>query len=512
VIGRDTTVRIRRLLVANRGEIALRIIRACREMGIESVAIHSDADVGAPHVAAADHAVAIGPAAAADSYLAIPKVIDAARSAGADAVHPGYGFLSENSAFAQACADAGLVFVGPPAAAIATMGSKIDARRLMEVSGVPVVPGETPDDQSDAGLSRASDRIGLPVLIKASAGGGGKGMRRVTARDEILPAIQAARREAVAAFGDGTLYVERLIARPHHIEVQVFGDALGHVGHLFERECSVQRRHQKVIEESPSPNVTPGLRRRITEAAVRAASACGYQNAGTIEFLVDTSAGRGDEAPFYFLEMNTRLQVEHPVTEQVVGVDLVRAQLLVASGAPLPWSEDALVQRGHAIEARVYAEDPANAFIPQAGQLVLYREPALPGVRIDSGVVEGGMVSVHYDPLVAKIIATAETRDLAIARLSAALRDYPILGIRTNISFLLRILESDEFRSGRVHTAFLDEEGAALAADPEEEAPPFVRAALELTAPATAGSPTATGESGGAHGWDPWASHSGWRL
>ncbi|MBW8896366.1 MAG: ATP-grasp domain-containing protein, partial [Acidobacteria bacterium] len=348
---------IKRLLIANRGEIALRIIRACRELGIETVAVHSDADAGAPYATAADRAIRIGPPPASESYLSIPKILAAARSSGADAIHPGYGFLSENAAFAAACGGAGLIFVGPPADAIAKMGSKIEARRIAASAGVPVVPGETPADQSDAGIRAAIDRIGVPALIKASAGGGGKGMRTVRDPQAIDESIQAARREAQAAFGDGTLYVERLVDRPRHVEVQVFADAHGHTVHLFERDCSTQRRHQKVVEESPSPVVTPVLREQMTKAAVAAARAVGYVNAGTIEFLVDGPA-------FYFLEMNTRLQVEHPVTEQVTGVDLMRAQLLVAGGAPLPWTQADILQRGHAIEARVYAEDPAQNFLP----------------------------------------------------------------------------------------------------------------------------------------------------
>jgi acetyl-CoA carboxylase biotin carboxylase subunit len=447
---------IRRLLIANRGEIAVRIIRACSELGIESVAVYSAADAKAPHVSAADQAVAIGPAPAHDSYLSIPRLLDAARSSGADAVHPGYGFLSENAGFARACAGAGLIFVGPPADAIEQMGSKINARRLVAAAGVPVVPGETPGDQSDAGIRQAIERIGLPALIKASAGGGGKGMRHVHEAAEIDAAIQAARREATAAFGDGTLYVERLVAHPRHVEVQVFADDYGHVMHLFERDCSTQRRHQKVIEESPSPAVTPALRARMTDAAVAAARAASYRNAGTIEFLVDGEA-------FYFLEMNTRLQVEHPVTEQVTGLDLVRAQLLVAAGEPLPWTQQDVAQRGHAIEARLYAEDPAQGFIPQAGTLTRYREPRRPGIRVDAGVVEGGEVSVYYDPMIAKVIATAETRPLAIARLAAALREFEIGGISTNRTFLIAILESDAFRDGAVDTAYLDREGAAIA-------------------------------------------------
>jgi acetyl-CoA carboxylase biotin carboxylase subunit len=480
---------IRRLLVANRGEIAVRIARACRELGIESIAVFSDADAAAPHVAAADRAIRIGPAPAADSYLSIPKLLDAARAAGADAVHPGYGFLSENAAFARACADAGLVFVGPPPAAIERMGSKIEARRIAAAAGVPVVPGETPQDQSDAGIRAAVDRIGLPALIKASAGGGGKGMRAVADAGAIDEAIQAARREALAAFGDGTLYVERLVERPRHVEVQIFGDADGRVLHLFERDCSTQRRHQKVIEESPSPAVAPALRERMTAAAVAAAAAVGYRNAGTIEFLVEGGH-------FFFLEMNTRLQVEHPVTEQVTGLDLVRAQLLVAAGEPLPWRQSEIVQRGHAIEARIYAEDPSRGFLPQAGRLTTYREPQWPGVRIDSGAAEGADVSVHYDPMIAKVIATAETRELAIAKLAAALREFTIGGVRTNVRFLIAILESPAFGRGGVDTGFLDREGAAIAAVAGRE---DARAAHP---PATAAQATA---GAGNASYDPWA-------
>jgi len=448
---------IKRLLIANRGEIALRVIRACQELGVETVAVYSDVDAAAPHVAAADRAVAIGPAPATHSYLAISKLVDAARSAGADAVHPGYGFLSENAAFADACSQARLTFVGPPAEVIARMGSKTEARRLAAEAGIPIVPGAAPDDQSDAGIRRAIEQIGLPALIKASAGGGGKGMRRVHSAEGLDESIGQARRESLAAFGDGSLYVERLLERPRHVEVQIVADAHGHVLHLFERDCSTQRRHQKVIEESPSPALTPQLRARITAAAVTVAQAAGYLNAGTIEFLVDGEA-------FYFLEMNTRLQVEHPVTEQVIGVDLVRAQLLVADGQPLPWTQHQLSQRGHAIEARVYAEDPSQGFLPQAGRVNRYREPQRPGIRVDAGVAEGGEVSIYYDPMIAKVIASAETRDLAIARLVAALGEFTIEGIRTNIGFLLGILDSRAFRAGEIDTAWLDREGVALAA------------------------------------------------
>jgi acetyl/propionyl-CoA carboxylase alpha subunit len=495
---------IKRLLIANRGEIALRVIRACRELGIESVAVFSDADAGAPHISAADRAVRLGPAPAAESYLAIGKIIDAARRTECDAVHPGYGFLSENPAFAAACEEAGIVFVGPPSPVIASMGSKIAARRLMAAAGVPVVPGETPQDQSDEGVLAAIDRVGLPVLIKASAGGGGKGMREVHDRTQAAGLLQAARREAASAFGDGTLYVERLLQHPHHIEVQIFADDHGHVVHLFERECSVQRRHQKVIEETPSPLVamTPALRTEITGAAIKAAAAASYRNAGTVEFLAEPAGG--GRTSFYFLEMNTRLQVEHAITEEVLGVDLVRAQLLVASGAPLPWTQDSLRQRGHAIEARIYAEDPSKGFLPQAGSILLYREPALPGLRIDSGVAEGVAVPVQYDSLIAKVIARAETREAATSRLIAGLRGFPILGIRTNLPFLIAILEHPQFRDGSIDTGFLDAEGGALAAvaDPRTPPPAAVRAAVAAYADAPARA---------SHGVDPWVRLQGWR-
>jgi acetyl/propionyl-CoA carboxylase alpha subunit len=488
---------IRRLLVANRGEIAVRIVRACRELGIESVAVYSGADARAPHVLAADRAIALG-SSVADSYLSIEGILEAARASSADAVHPGYGFLSESPRFAAECEAAGLVFVGPTSDVISRMGTKIESRALMAEAGIPIVPGETPTDQSDEGVAKAIARIGLPALIKASAGGGGKGMRLAHDAGEVLALAQAARREALAAFGDGTLYVERLLERPRHVEVQVFGDRAGNVVHLFERECSVQRRHQKVIEESPSPAISPALRRRMTEAAIRAARAVSYLNAGTVEFLVDAQAGSSGEAPFYFLEMNTRLQVEHPVTELVAGVDLVHAQLHVAAGGPLPWQQEELSQRGHAIEARVYAEDPAAGYLPQAGRLALYREPRMPGVRVDSGVAEGDEIGVHYDPLLAKVIAHAETREGAARRLAAALRAFPVLGIRTNIAFLVRVLEDRHFREAAVHTTFLDAEGAVLAEEPSAGAVP----------PVVAQAWAAHGEGellrNASSAWDPW--------
>ena len=466
---------IRRLLIANRGEIALRIVRACRELGIESVAVYSEADAHAPHVLAADSAVRVGPAASAQSYLNIPNVLDAAKRAGADAVHPGYGFLSERAVFARACVDAGLIFVGPPAEALERLGGKIGARALMEQAGVPVVPGETPGDQSDAALVATVERVGLPALVKPSAGGGGIGMKTVRHRQDVIDAVRRSRREAEAAFGDGTLYVERLIERPRHVEIQVFADSHGNVVHLFERECSIQRRHQKMIEESPCPVLTPAVRERMGAAAIAAARAAGYVNAGTAEFLLH---GEGDAAEFFFLEMNTRLQVEHPVTEAVTGIDLVRAQLLVASGDRLPFDQASLSQRGHAIECRIYAEDPAQDFLPQAGRLLMYREPTGPGVRVDSGVVEGGEVSVFYDPLLAKLIVSAETRDAAIARADAALQRYIVLGLRTNIAFLQNLLRHPQFVAGAFHTGFLDAERGALLSDADAEVPDAARAAV----------------------------------
>jgi 3-methylcrotonyl-CoA carboxylase alpha subunit len=491
---------IRRVLIANRGEIAVRIARACREAGIDSVAVYSDADAQAVHVRAADHAVRIGPSSPAESYLSVPALIAAARASSADAIHPGYGFLSERAELAHACVSSGIVFIGPPADAIERMGSKIGARAIMRRAGVPIVPGETPEKQDDDSIRAAARGLGFPVLVKASAGGGGKGMRIVRSDAEATEAIAAARREAEAAFGDGTLYIERLIERPRHVEIQVFADGYGHAVHLFERECSLQRRHQKIVEESPSPAITPSIRAEMGAAAVAAASAVGYRNAGTIEFLVE---GEGDRARFYFLEMNTRLQVEHPVTEAVTGVDLVRAQLAVASGAPLPWRQEDLAQRGHAVEARIYAEDPENNFLPQAGPLLLYREPSGPGIRVDSGVEEGSVVGVHYDPLLAKLIAYGESRDAAIARALAALRSYPILGIRNNVGFLLRLLNHPAFRGNRVHTGLVDELIDELSAP--DTAPPEAAAAA-----ARAVTGGAAGTTDGTPVPDPWATLARW--
>ncbi|MCC6763218.1 MAG: ATP-grasp domain-containing protein [Deltaproteobacteria bacterium] len=442
---------IRKVLVANRGEIARRVLRTVRAMGLASVAVYSDADAGAPHVAEADEAVRIGPAPSRESYLAIDRILEAARATGADAIHPGYGFLSENAEFAARVAEAGRVFVGPPVEAIRRMGSKIAAKEIMAAAGVPVVPGaslaELPLKESLA----AARGIGFPILIKASAGGGGKGMRIVREEAAFTDAIATARREAENAFGDGTLLIERYFDAPRHVEIQIFGDPHGNVVHLGERECSIQRRYQKIIEEAPSPAVDTELRTRMGEAAVAAARAIGYVGAGTVEFILD------QEGAFYFLEVNTRLQVEHPVTEAVTGLDLVRWQILVAAGAPLPLVQADVGLRGHAIEARLYAEDPAGDFLPATGAVALWQPLDLPGVRYDSGVESGSEVGVHYDPLLAKIIAHAPTRAEATRLLRRALAGLGVGPITTNRDFLLAVLDHEAFGVGALHTHFIEQ-------------------------------------------------------
>jgi acetyl-CoA carboxylase biotin carboxylase subunit len=503
---------IRRLLIANRGEIARRIIRACRELNIETVAVYSDADASAPHVSEADFAVRIGAAPARDSYLNIAAILDAATTMNADAIHPGYGFLSERAAFVRAVENAGLTFVGPPASALEKMGSKIGARKIMVDAGVPVVPGGVSADQSDAALIAAATEVGFPILIKPAAGGGGIGMKAVRDASALSDALAAARREAQASFGNDTLYIERLIEQPRHVEIQVFADNHGHTVHVFERECSAQRRHQKVIEESPCVSLSASVRERMGAAAVAAANAVGYRNAGTCEFLLE---GEGDSARFYFLEMNTRLQVEHPVTEAVAGVDLVHAQLRVASGEPLPFTQDGLTQRGHAIECRIYAEDPAQNFLPQAGPLLLYREPQGPGIRVDSGVKKGSEVSVHYDPMLAKLIVHAATREEARRRAITALRDYAILGIRTNIPFLLQLLEHPQFIDASVDTGFIDRHLDAIVANIPTGIPPPAMAvidALRKNLVARQNDAVGTSETFGTPGTDPFEALRGWRA
>jgi acetyl-CoA carboxylase biotin carboxylase subunit len=438
------------VLVANRGEIARRVIRACRALGVRAIAVYSEADADWPHVADADRAVEIGPAPARQSYLDIDRIIAAARETGARAVHPGYGFLSENWRFARACEEAGLTWIGPSWPVIQQMGDKVAARHRMKEAGVPVVPGS---DGALDGLEAAralADQIGYPVMLKAAAGGGGIGMVRVADAAALPAAWASAQRRAQSAFGSGALFVERYVSGARHVEVQVFGDRHGQVMHLHERECSIQRRHQKLVEESPAPALDAEVKARLLAAAVAGARAVGYVNAGTMEFIVK-------DGEFYFLEMNTRLQVEHPVTEEVTGLDLVQGQLRVASGEPLPWRQEDVVPRGAAIECRIYAEDPAKGFLPSPGPITRLSLPSGPGMRVECGVAEGVQVSVHYDPLLAKLIARGETRDEAIARMLAALDHFVVEGVRTVIPFHRRVLASAAFRAGVVHTQMVEE-------------------------------------------------------
>ena len=440
----------KKILIANRGEIAVRVIRACRELGIASVAVFSDVDRASLHVRKADEAYHIGPAAAVESYLNIAKILDVAARSGADAIHPGYGFLSENAKFAQACADAGVKFIGPTAAAMEKMGSKTRSRQHMEKAGIPFVPGTSRGVESKDEALAIAEKIGYPVMLKAAAGGGGKGMRLIADPDDLPAALDSARSEAQRAFGDAEVYIEKAIVNPRHIEMQVLADEHGNTVYLGERECSIQRRHQKVLEESPSPVVDPDLRRRIGETAVRVARAANYTNAGTVEFLMD------QEKNFYFLEMNTRLQVEHPVTELVTGLDLVHLQIHIAAGEKLPFTQDDVKLRGHAIECRIYAEDPDNNYFPSPGTITLLLAPSGPGIRRDSGMYEGWRVPIDYDPLLAKLIGYGTNREQAIARLVRALNEYFVGGIKTNISLFRRILRDADFQAGKLDTGYLD--------------------------------------------------------
>jgi acetyl-CoA carboxylase biotin carboxylase subunit len=443
---------LRKVLVANRGEIAVRILRACRDAGLASVAVYSDPDRDWPHVSAADEAYPLGGVSASDTYLSIDKLLEIARRSGADSVHPGYGFLAENPDLVEACHGAGLTFIGPPAEAMRRLGSKTAARQTMQQAGVPVVPGSLEPLPSAEAVAAVASEIGYPLALKAVAGGGGKGMRVVRDPAELEAAFRSAASEAQAAFGDSALYVEKLIERPRHVEVQFLADAQGHAIHLGERECSIQRRHQKLIEESPSPAVDGDLRARMGEVAVRAAQAVGYTNAGTAEFLLDA------DGSFYFLEVNARLQVEHPVTELVTGLDLVRWQFRLAAGEPLTLSQQDVVWRGHAIECRVYAEDPDNQFFPSTGRILGLREPSGPGIRLDSGIRAGLDVSLHYDPLLAKLIVWGEDRPQALQRLRRALSEYLLLGVRTDLPLYRYLLDHPAFLAGDFDTAFLDRE------------------------------------------------------
>ena len=494
------------ILIANRGEIACRVIRTARRLGIRAAAVYSEADAGARHVALADEAHLIGPAPAADSYLRIDRIVAAAVKAGADAVHPGYGFLAENAAFAEACAAAGVVFIGPPPEAIRAMGSKSAAKRLMEKAGVPLVPGYHGRDQDFETLKGAAQKIGYPVLIKASAGGGGKGMRVVGAAKELKDAIAGAQREAKAAFGDDLLLIEKYLERPRHIEIQVFADGHGNALHLFERDCSVQRRHQKVIEEAPAPGMTAERRAEMGAAAIAAIKAVGYVGAGTVEFIADQAGA------FYFMEMNTRLQVEHPVTEMITGQDLVEWQLRVAAGETLPCRQEDLRIDGHAFEARLYAEDPARDFVPATGRLAHLRFPAEDAtVRVETGVREGDVVSVHYDPMIAKLVAWGPDRAAALRRLGAALAGCTVAGLVTNRDFLAALAVHPQFAAGAVDTDFIARHRAELV-PPQAPADDTTLALAALAVLESQAQAARVRAAASADPWSPWHATDGWRL
>jgi len=494
-----------KILVANRGEIAVRVLRTARRLGIRTVAVYSEADARALHVERADEAVCIGPAPAAQSYLRGDTIIEVARRSGAEAIHPGYGFLSENAAFAAGCGAAGIAFIGPPVEAIRAMGSKSESKQLMSGAGVPLVPGYHGESQSLATLAAAAAEIGYPVLVKASSGGGGKGMRIVRAPRELTDAVAGAQREARAAFGDATLLIEKYLAHPRHVEIQVFADTHGHCVYLFERDCSIQRRHQKVMEEAPAPELPQETRIRMGEAAVAAARAVGYVGAGTVEFL-------HEDGGFYFIEMNTRLQVEHPVTEMITGLDLVEWQLRVAAGEPLPLEQRAIVQRGHAFEARIYAEDPRREFLPAVGRLTHLVPPAEGRhVRVDSGVRAGDEISVHYDPLIAKLVVWDEDRAAALRRLRRALADYEVAGVTTNVEFLGAIAAHPAFAAGEVDTGFIERHRAELipaaAAVADEDLALLALAVLLRRHAESRATPSAHADPN-----SPWRDTSGWRL
>jgi 3-methylcrotonyl-CoA carboxylase alpha subunit len=506
-----------KILIANRGEIACRVAASCARLAIKTVAVYSDADAGAKHVAACDEAIHIGGSAPKDSYLRWEKIIAAAKATGAQAIHPGYGFLSENEEFAQACANAGLVFIGPPPSAIKDMGLKAESKRLMEAANVPLVPGYHGANQDAALLQAEADSIGYPVLIKASAGGGGKGMRAVDKAEDFAAALASCKREAINSFGDDAVLIEKYVQRPRHIEIQVFGDTFGNYVYLFERDCSVQRRHQKVLEEAPAPGMTEHLRRQMGEAAVSAARAVRYVGAGTVEFIVEQPGGY--EAPeamrFYFMEMNTRLQVEHPVTEAITGQDLVEWQLRVASGEPLPCKQEELKIHGHAIEARICAENPDNNFLPATGTLHVYGLPACTtfaradrGVRVDAGVREGDTISPYYDSMVAKLIVHGATREEALARLDTALAQTHIVGLATNVQFLRHVTTCRSFAQAQLDTALIPREAAVLF-NQEKVGLPMATAAMVADMLVRE---HALAQQANVHGWiDPWAQRDGWR-
>ena len=499
---------LKKILIANRGEIAIRIIRACKELGIQTVAVYSDADQNALFVGQADEAIHIGPAAPKESYLNVEKIIAAAKQASADAIHPGYGFLSENASFAAAVASAGLTFIGPSADSIRAMGDKAESKIRMKEAGVPTVPGYE-GLENEREFAQTAKEIGYPVLVKAAAGGGGKGMRVVHVENELSEAIESARREALNAFGDERLLIEKYVANAHHVEFQVFGDQHGNIIHLFERECSVQRRHQKIIEETPSPLLTPELREAMGQAAVAAAKSVGYYNAGTVEFIIDP-----DTSSFYFLEMNTRLQVEHPVTELVTGLDLVHWQIRVAAGEQFPFQQSHFTQRGHAIECRIYAEDPANGFLPSTGKLLQYIEPRGPGIRLDSGFTAGDDVTHFYDPLLAKLIVHAEDREAAIQRMQAALKEFIVHGVVTNVDFLQAVLSHPDFANGKVSTHWVEKtmESNGLPFDTQGPLQVLHILAAALADLTIVNRKSSTENSNDPDPYSPWKAASGFRI
>jgi acetyl-CoA carboxylase biotin carboxylase subunit len=443
-------IMFKKVLISNRGEIAVRIIKACQELGVRTVAIYSDVDKDSPHVNLADEAIGLGDPTPIESYLNIPKIIKIGREVNANAIHPGYGFLAENPDFAKSCNDVGIKFIGPTPEVISLMGDKIVAKTTMQKAGVPIIPGYHGIKQDDATLIKEGKKIGFPLLVKAAAGGGGKGMRIVHSETILKESIEGAKRESKSAFGDATVFLEKYLDKPRHIEFQILADEHGNVIHLFERECSIQRRHQKIIEETPSPIMTPSLRKKMGAAAVAAAKAAGYTNAGTVEFMVDGNLN------FYFMEMNTRLQVEHPITEMTTGIDLAKWQLKIASGEKLTLKQSDLIQRGHAIECRIYAEDPANGFLPSVGKLEKVEAPSGPNIRDDSGIYTGMQVTPYYDPMLSKIVTYAENREENISKMIWALSHYVVLGVTTNIPFLKKVLEYKEFKKGNITTHFID--------------------------------------------------------
>jgi acetyl-CoA carboxylase biotin carboxylase subunit len=492
-------MKFKKILIANRGEIALRVERACRERGIATVAVYSDVDRAGLHVLEADEAYRLGPAAAAESYLRGDKILEIAKQTGTDAIHPGYGFLSENADFAEACEQAGVKFIGPPASAMRALGSKTRARQAADAAGMPRTPGSTTGLASVEEALEVAGQIGYPVMLKAAAGGGGKGMRAIAKPEELRPAFEAARSEAERAFGSGEVYLEKLIEQPRHVEIQVLGDEHGNCLYLGERECSVQRRHQKVIEEAPSAVVGPELRKRMGEAAVRLAKTAGYTNAGTVEFLLDK------DGSFYFLEMNTRLQVEHPVTELVTGLDLVHMQIDVAEGKPLALRQEDVTLRGHAIECRVYAEDPENQFFPSPGRITRLLQPGGPGIREDCGVYEGWTVPMDYDPMLSKLIAYAPTREMAIARLLRALDEYVIGGIRSNLGLFRKILQDEDFQRAVIDTGYLDRLlSASTVSESEREPAVKLAAALGAAVLETTRNAKTNGATGSGHAERAW--------